>query len=89
MKRSKRIFAIRRNLSSPPHPLRIKKIGVVGLGLMGHGIVQVSAVAGFQMVAIEHEKSFLEFGIQRIEKSLSRQIKKSAPPNSTEVQFTR
>ena len=28
----------------------IEKVGVVGLGLMGHGIAQVSAQAGFQVL---------------------------------------
>ena len=31
----------------------IKKVGVAGLGLMGHGIAQVAAQAGYDVVVME------------------------------------
>ena len=51
---------------------QIKKVGVVGCGLMGHGIVQVAAQGGFEVVALETEQGFLDKGLGRIEKSLDK-----------------
>ncbi len=50
----------------------MKKVGVVGCGLMGHGIVQVAAQAGFDVVAVEAEQGFLDKGLGRIRKSLDK-----------------
>jgi len=50
----------------------IKKVGVVGLGLMGHGIAQLSAQNGFEVVAIEQNQSLLDQGLKRIKNSLSK-----------------
>lgn len=50
--------------------MELKKVGVVGCGLMGHGIAQVAAQAGFDVVAVEAEQAFLDKGLGRIEKSL-------------------
>jgi 3-hydroxyacyl-CoA dehydrogenase len=55
----------------------IKKVGVVGCGLMGHGIVQVAAQGGMQVVAVETEQKFLDGGLARIDKSLSKLAEKS------------
>lgn len=52
--------------------MRIEKVGVVGCGLMGHGIVQVAAQGGHQVVAFEADAGALEKGIARIEKSLAK-----------------
>ncbi len=52
--------------------MEIKKVGVVGCGLMGHGIAQVAAQAGYDVVAVETEQSFLDKGLARIEKSLAK-----------------
>jgi 3-hydroxyacyl-CoA dehydrogenase len=54
----------------------IKKIGMVGLGLMGHGIAQMSAQAGFQVVAVESSPEALAIGMKRIEGSLSKLLAK-------------
>lgn len=48
----------------------IKRIGVLGLGLMGHGIVQVSAVAGFDVVAVDSTDAAVANGMSMIRKSL-------------------
>ena len=50
----------------------IKKVGVLGCGLMGSGIAQVSAMAGFETVVLEVEQKFLDKGFAGIEKSLSK-----------------
>ncbi len=57
--------------------MEIKKVGVVGCGLMGHGIVQVAAQAGFEVVALEAEQGFLDKGLGRIEKSLGKLAQKA------------
>jgi 3-hydroxyacyl-CoA dehydrogenase len=57
--------------------MELKKIGVVGCGLMGHGIVQIAAQAGYRVVAVEAEQSFLDKGLGRIEKSLAKMAQKS------------
>ena len=44
---------------------QFKKVGVVGLGLMGHGVAQVTAQAGFQVVAIESNAEALAVGMKR------------------------
>ena len=40
--------------------MAIKKVGVVGCGLMGHGIVQVAAQGGFDVVAVETDEGALK-----------------------------
>jgi len=50
--------------------MKIQKVGVVGCGLMGHGIVQIAAQGGAQVVALETEQAFLDKGLARIEKSV-------------------
>jgi 3-hydroxyacyl-CoA dehydrogenase len=57
--------------------MAIKKVGVVGCGLMGHGIVQVAAQGGFEVVALEAETKFLDSGLARIDKSLAKLAEKS------------
>ncbi len=54
----------------------IKKVGVVGCGLMGHGIVQVAAQGGFNVVALESDQGALDKGIGRIERSLDKLAQK-------------
>jgi len=50
----------------------IRKIGVLGCGLMGSGIAQVSATAGFDVTVLEVEQKFLDKGFAGIEKSLAK-----------------
>ena len=45
-------------------------------GLMGHGVAQIVAQAGFQVVAVESAQSSLDAGFKRIESSLSKVITK-------------
>jgi 3-hydroxybutyryl-CoA dehydrogenase len=52
--------------------MEIKKVGVLGCGLMGSGIAQVSAMAGFDTTVLEVEQKLLDQGFAGIEKSLSR-----------------
>src|SRR5215813_4324087 len=52
--------------------MEIKKVGVLGCGLMGSGIAQVSATAGFDVVVLEVEQKYLDKGFAGIEKSLAK-----------------
>src|SRR6266446_6086699 len=50
----------------------VKKVGVLGCGLMGSGIAQVCATAGFAVTVLEVEQKFLDQGFAGIEKSLAK-----------------
>jgi 3-hydroxybutyryl-CoA dehydrogenase len=54
----------------------IKTVGVLGCGLMGSGIAQVCAAAGYQTIVREVEDSFLEKGLGRIDKFLAAGVEK-------------
>jgi 3-hydroxybutyryl-CoA dehydrogenase len=56
--------------------MAIQKVGVVGCGLMGAGIAQVSAQAGFSVTVREVSAELLEKGIKGIDKNLARQVEK-------------
>jgi 3-hydroxybutyryl-CoA dehydrogenase len=55
----------------------IKTVGVIGCGLMGSGIVQVTAQAGFETVVIEASDEFLTRGLGRIRQTLDGLVDKS------------
>src|SRR6266542_1185966 len=52
--------------------MEIKQVGVLGCGLMGSGIAQVAAGAGFETVVGEVSNELLQKGFAGIEKSLAR-----------------
>ncbi len=56
--------------------MTIEKVGVLGCGLMGAGIAEVCAKAGFSTVVREVDEGLLEKGMQRIERSLSKAVDK-------------
>lgn len=56
--------------------MAIQKVGVVGCGLMGSGIAQVSAQAGFPTVVREVSPELVEKGLKGIEKNLARLVEK-------------
>jgi 3-hydroxybutyryl-CoA dehydrogenase len=51
--------------------MAIKTVGVLGCGLMGAGVAQVSAAAGFRTVVFEVNGDVLKKGLGRIEKFLT------------------
>lgn len=57
--------------------MKIEMVGVVGCGLMGHGIVQIAAQAGFAVTVVEAEQGFLDKGLGRIQKSLAKMAEKA------------
>jgi enoyl-CoA hydratase/3-hydroxyacyl-CoA dehydrogenase len=54
----------------------INKITVLGSGVMGHGIAQVSAMAGYNVVLRDIEQSFLDKAMEKIKWSLSKMVEK-------------
>ncbi len=55
--------------------MEIKRIAVLGSGIMGHGIAQVSATAGYEVFMRDVEEPFLEKAVANVEKSLNRMVK--------------
>lgn len=56
--------------------MEIQKVGVVGFGLMGHGIAQVCAQTGWDVVAREVSEDRLDSGLAKIQKQLDRAVGK-------------
>jgi 3-hydroxybutyryl-CoA dehydrogenase len=56
--------------------MAIQKVGVVGCGLMGSGIAQVAAQAGFTTVVREVSLEIVDHGLKGIEKNLGRLVEK-------------
>jgi 3-hydroxybutyryl-CoA dehydrogenase len=56
--------------------VEIQKVGVLGCGLMGHGIAQICAQAGWDVVVREIEQDRLDKGLGKVEKQLSRAVEK-------------
>jgi 3-hydroxybutyryl-CoA dehydrogenase len=56
--------------------MQIKKVGVLGCGLMGSGIAQIAAQAGYETVVREVEQKFLDKGLAGIDKSLGKFVEK-------------
>ena len=74
MRAMRAIARSQRRFSTAPE---IKRVGVVGLGLMGHGIAQTAAEKGFEVVAVESETRFLDAGMARIESSVKKLSEKA------------
>jgi 3-hydroxybutyryl-CoA dehydrogenase len=56
--------------------MEIRKVGVLGCGLMGSGIAQTAATAGFDVTVLEVDQKFLDKGFAGIEKSLAKLAEK-------------
>ena len=56
--------------------MSFKKIGVIGCGLMGRGIAEVSAKSGYGVIVSEVNKELLGKGMDAIGKSLSKAVEK-------------
>jgi 3-hydroxybutyryl-CoA dehydrogenase len=56
--------------------MEIRKVGVVGCGLMGSGIAQVAAMSGFPTVVREVSQELLTKGLSSIERSLAKFVEK-------------
>src|SRR6202142_4053948 len=69
--------------------MEIRKVGVLGCGLMGSGIAQVSATAGFDVTVVEVEQKFIEKGFAMVRKSLDKLAAKGAIAESADTIFSR
>jgi len=67
--------------------MAIEEVGVVGCGLMGAGIAQVCATAGFATVVREVSPELLEKGIKGIEKNLVRLVEKGTITEATKAEI--
>lgn len=56
--------------------MEIKKVGVVGIGTMGHGITQISAQAGYDVIVVDATDELLKKGMATIDKVMSRNVEK-------------
>ena len=65
----------------------IQRVGVVGCGLMGSGIAQVVAVAGFETTVREVNAELVEKGLKGIEKNLNRLVEKGTITDAAKGQI--
>lgn len=63
------------NIQSDFEP-SIGKVGVLGSGLMGHGIACVSALAGIEVILVDTTKEQAEFGFSKIKQILQKRVDK-------------
>lgn len=56
--------------------MTIRKVGVLGAGLMGSGIAEVCAKAGYDTVVREVSEALVRTGVSRIEASLAKAVEK-------------
>ncbi len=68
-------------------PTKIQRVYVVGAGLMGHGIAQVSAASGKQVTLADRTEELAEKGAARIAGNLKRQVEKGKlePARASEI----
>ena len=57
--------------------MAIKTLGVIGCGLMGSGIAQVSAQAGFRTIVVEANQALLDKGLAGIRKNFEALVAKA------------
>ena len=69
--------------------MEIKKVGVLGCGLMGSGIAQVSATAGFEVTVLEIDEKYIQKGFTAIRKSLDKLAAKGVINEPADTIFSR
>ena len=62
--------------------MEINRVGVLGCGLMGHGIAQICAQAGWDVAVVEADQDALDKGLGKIEKQLGRAVEKGRAEQS-------
>jgi 3-hydroxybutyryl-CoA dehydrogenase len=63
--------------------MNIEKVGVVGCGIMGAGIAQVCAQAGYRVAAMEVKADVLQEGIRRIDAFLAKGVARGKVDDKT------
>jgi len=56
--------------------MEIKKVGVVGCGIMGSGIAETCARAGYPVIVLEVNQGLLDKGMKALRSSLEKAVKK-------------
>jgi 3-hydroxybutyryl-CoA dehydrogenase len=69
--------------------MEIRKVGVLGCGLMGSGIAQVSATAGFDVTVLEVDEKYIEKGFAAIRRSLDKLAAKGTIAEPAAAIFSR
>lgn len=54
--------------------MTIEKVGVIGAGTMGHGIAQVCAMAGCEVVLCDLDAAFVETGLSKVQANLQKGV---------------
>ena len=67
--------------------MAIERVGIVGCGLMGSGIAQVCAAAGFPTVVREVSPELVDKGLKGIEKNLARLVEKGTISDSAKSEI--
>ncbi len=67
--------------------MEIKKIAVLGAGIMGAGIAQTAAQAGFDVMIRDMEDRFVENGLATIKGNLDRSVSKGKMEESTAAEI--
>jgi len=62
--------------------MEINRVGILGCGLMGHGITQICAQAGWEVVVREVSQEKLDGGVGKISKQLARAVEKGKAEQS-------
>jgi enoyl-CoA hydratase/3-hydroxyacyl-CoA dehydrogenase len=73
--------------SSLEIPKSFNKITVLGSGVMGHGIAQVSAMAGYNVALRDIDRSFLDKALDKIQWSLNKLVEKKRMTQSEAEQI--
>ena len=68
--------AISRESVDKEHLMQVRRVGVVGCGLMGSGIAQVAAMAGLQTIVREVSEPLLDKGLASVKTSLAKFVEK-------------
>ena len=56
--------------------MKIEKVGVIGAGTMGHGIAQVCAMAGCEVVLCDIDAGFVSTGLNKIQANLHKGVER-------------
>lgn len=60
--------------------MTIRKVGVLGAGLMGSGIAEICAKSGYETIIREVDDALVQKGVARIEASLAKAVEKGKLP---------
>jgi len=72
---TKKIFISGASRPKNVKPTEVKKLGVLGSGLMGHGITYVSALSGLKVVMTDATQENADKGFSRIKVILNEELK--------------